>query len=154
MTKVELLAEMQSSYSAIEYQVESLTSEELVKIGVTSEWSMADLIAHLAGWLRLTLAKVAGTPLIDTKEGENSEVYWDRTNLRFIQEARKQQLPEVLDDFRASFHRLHVFVESTPESALFEQGIAATVRINSVEHLNDHLQGIVDWVTYVKSLRA
>ncbi len=85
------------------------------QIGVTEQWSVKDVIAHLTGWRRRTVARLQAA-----RRGEQEPVLpWpadmqtdDEINAWLYEANRSRSLRDVLDDSRQVFHQLMAAVDA------------------------------------------
>jgi hypothetical protein len=157
-TKTELLHEMQSGYTAFEALVASLSAEQLTAPGVNGEWSIKDILAHIAAWQ----ARAAHT----LEAVSRNEKPWDEQSVTTEEDmhlfnaktfAANQALPldQIWSDFRASYERLLAATEALSEADLFEplrfawmdgNPLRRIVEDNTFGHYPEHIVMIEDWL--------
>ncbi len=54
-SKVELLKDIQVEHARLDKMLSTLTAEEMIRPGVVGDWSVKDVLAHLAAWEQLLL---------------------------------------------------------------------------------------------------
>ncbi|HEY0756654.1 MAG TPA: ClbS/DfsB family four-helix bundle protein [Ktedonobacteraceae bacterium] len=155
--KTQLLEQMRGGYSEFEALLTPLSAEQLCTLGVNGEWTIKDILVHLAVWqTRVSLRMEANMhhtevsfAVIDNDEQMNA------FNSATFAANRARPLAEVLAEFRASVQRLDALVAAASESDLFETGRFAWLREgalwqsvagNTYEHYEEHAPMITDWL--------
>ena len=101
MTKQEMLKRIQKEREAFEAVLEGLTPEQMTAPGVMGEWSVKDILGHMAMWeSRLVTILYSNERGVSPKmlQGQ-AEV--DRVNAESYAEQRERALDRVLADFHA-----------------------------------------------------
>ena len=94
--------------------------------GAADEWTFKDVVAHLSGWRKQTIARLEAArddralePIWpaewdeeDDLEKINEWIYWENHN---------RDLHDVLTESRTQFRQLHDLVRELPEATLFER---------------------------------
>jgi Protein of unknown function (DUF1706) len=114
--KAELLAAMISGHNAWEALIARVRPEDITESGVEDDWSVKDLIAHVAtyeDWMAQLLE--AGGPNVPHVTDSMTQ---DETNAWVFEQNRKLTTDEVLTLSRASFDRLVRAVESLSPNTL------------------------------------
>jgi len=137
-----------------------------VETGVTEEWSVRDLIAHMAAYERYTAAAIfadlTGTPATtqdfygrDDAPSEAEESTDDTTNAWVVAYARRQPLDAVLAEFRWAHDRLVEAVTACEDADLDDparfpslegKSLAAILPNQCWGHHREHLPQVVDWL--------
>ncbi len=149
-SKPELLAVVGRMRADVERLVAEAGPTRMELVGVTSRWSLKDLVAHLTAWRWWSVARLEGA-LRDEEPAppwhgdldESREDDVDRINQQFYEAARDKSTPEVLRESRASFDRMEEAVLALPDGDLFRKGryawlegySAADVVLGSAAHL-------------------
>jgi hypothetical protein len=133
MNKTELLAGLRAENKAWEALLDQIGQARMDQPGVTGSWSIKDIVAHLAGWRRRTVARLqaaseAGQDPRSHGEAERS-LPWpahlqtdDEINAWLYDTNRNRPIHEVLDDSRQVFQQLAAAIESFPEAELMDPG--------------------------------
>lgn len=150
--KAELLQTIHDEHARLEGTLAPLSEARLTQPGVTGEWAIKDLLAHITFWEQSTLAGLRAA-----LRGERPE--WpsdiDGTNARAYAEHRHQPLPAVLAERRRSFGEAVALVESLSEDDLSDGGRLArqlgvpprlAIEENSSEHYREHGEEIRRWL--------
>lgn len=160
MTKDKLLEMIQSSRSRFEDLVASIDRDKLTQPGVEGEWSVKDLLTHIAvwearmlKWIRRTLKGEIPWQLANLTQDD-----LDRMNRKSFQEHKDRPLDEVLAGSDASYNMSLKAVQATPEDALLEadrfewrdgKPLWHMVAANTYWHYDDHRQAIERWLEEV-----
>ncbi len=154
MQRAELLSELKTSRDEIEDLLEGAPEEALTVSGAIGEWSVKDLLAHLAGWDAELI-----TALAKLKQGVRSDLFnfWpdekvNAANARIYQENRGRPLERVLVDFRGARKQLIRQVETLSQKELdaviskqTRRSLAEEIWHDSVEHDAEHLPELRAW---------
>ena len=127
--------------------MDSLTLEEAEKPGYYPEgWSAKDLLSHIGSWLA-----EAGVFLLRIRVGtyKLEEIDVDAMNRTFLEIMKDVPLQTVRAQASAERARMLLawgeLPELTPEAAFWIQKAGA-------EHYGEHLPGLREWVTQLRSL--
>jgi hypothetical protein len=157
-TKAELLATMQHGYTTFEAFLAPLNAELMTTPNVSGDWSIKDILVHLATWQRRA-AQILEAAQHNEKPRLNPPVKTDEEMNQFNDATfaanRARSLPDVQQDFRAAYQELVVSVEALSEEDLFEPGRFAwmqgnalweNVEGNSFGHYDEHVAVIKAWL--------
>jgi hypothetical protein len=100
--------------------------EDMLLPGVTGDWTFKDVVAHLTGWRKRTVARFAGAgqgrgPLPAEWPAELGEDV-QPINAWIYRTNRDRPLAEVLAESRQVWQQLVDLVEALPEADLMEPG--------------------------------
>ena len=154
MKRAELLQQLRSSRDGLEALLEGLPDGARETPGAAGEWSVKDLLAHLAAWEAELV-----TAMAKLKQGTRS-IYFDMSdekvdeqNARIYADNRDRSWDRVMHDFNAvrpqvirqteSFSQaeLEAVVSKKPGKRLMDYILGETA-----EHLDDHLPELRAWV--------
>jgi hypothetical protein len=121
-SKDALLEEIASERRRLEQNITAVAREEMTMPGVVGEWSMKDLLAHLAAWEQLFLSwYTAGlrgqqpqTPVV----GRGKRAI-DALNACIYEQNRARPLDDVLAEFARSYEQVLATVREIPEEDIF-----------------------------------
>ena len=154
MTKQELIARIEQEWAKLQASLDGLTEEQMhAPVGV-GEWSIKDILAHIAAWQsRLITAMFKAergfTP--DTTEGG---AIVDRLNEQWYREMKDRPFEQVWDDLDSSYHQLLKRIESWSDRDLFDpkrfawmrgDPFATYIAGDSYEHYAEHAVHIEAW---------
>ena len=157
MDKSRLLEEMSSGYIALEDILAPLDQAQMTTSGVNGDWSIKDILAHLAAWqnyllIRLQAAARNEVPSVQgilSDEDEGNTV--DRLNAGFYEENKSRSLDEVLAEFRTTYQQVVEAVQAFSDEDLFEPKRFAWMKGNALwelvpgntyGHYQEHIQSI------------
>jgi hypothetical protein len=121
MNKSEFLDGLREEYQQWEALLDQIGSERMNQSGVAADWSIKDIVAHLTGWRRRTVARLQAA-----QRGEpEPPPYWpahlqtdDEINAWIYESNRGRSVREVLDDSDQVFQQLLAAVEGLPDEVL------------------------------------
>jgi uncharacterized protein (TIGR03083 family) len=155
MTKDELLADIEREWEALQAAIDGLTDSQMTRLPVAGEWTVKDLLAHIAvceSLLVTSLYKVErGVPPAGV---DLTPAQVDRQNAQFYQEQKGRPLERVLEDLYdvhlALVNRLDGFSEAMLADAkkftwMKGRPLSAFVAEDSVEHYREHTADILAW---------
>jgi hypothetical protein len=124
MEKSELLNWLRGEYQQLEALLEQVGPARMDQPGVNGDWSMKDLVAHLAGWNRWLVARLGAA-----RRGEpEPPPPWpahlqseDEINAWIHEANRGRSVTEVLDESHQIFQQLITVVEDLPEDVRIDQ---------------------------------
>ena len=123
-TKTRIVQQLITERKRLESNVATLTPAQMVQPGVVSEWSIKDVLAHLADWeAHMPMWVVAarqGDPVAEIEPGLNWTEF-NEFNQRIYERHKEQSLEEVM----AYFHDIHLLfmemVAAMPEEEMLER---------------------------------
>lgn len=123
------LAEMRASFAEVTAVIGAIPRERLTEVGVTDEWSVRDMLAHVAGYERWVAAAIFGD--LEGRTPTNVEYYGrdaapsaaedendDTVNAWVVAHARTVSVDDTLAEVRWAHDRLVAAVEACGESDL------------------------------------
>jgi hypothetical protein len=109
----------------------------MLKPGVVGDWSVKDVLAHLADWeahMSLWLAEARAGSLVAEIETGLSWKQMDAFNERIYNRHRGQSLDEVLAYFHETHQQFMDMVEAMPEEEMLEPGRYAFIGKGTVAY--------------------
>ena len=161
MNKSSLLEEMSNGYTTLENILAPLDEAQMIIPGVNGDWSIKDILAHLAAWqnyllIRLQAAARNEVPAVQgilSDEDEGDAV--DKINAGFYEENKSRPLEEVVSDFRTTFRQIVEVVQALSDEDLFEpmrfawmkgNALWELVPGNTYGHYQEHTGSIQEWL--------
>ena len=128
VSKGEALAAIEAERAAWEDLLGEVGEDRMLEPGPVDGWSFKDLVAHLVGWDRKSLARLEAVardqpppaPPWPAELDEDRDT--DAVNAWIQEHYRDRLLGEVLQDSRETYARLGAVVAMLPEGALDEVG--------------------------------
>lgn len=154
MTKAEVLKRMERGYRSLNEVLSKLDPEQMEIPGVESQWSVKDIVAHVAEWDRRMISW-----LDEIQRGSlPREAYdWseaDRMNEEIFLENKDKPLDVVLADFRLAHQAAMDAVSRIPDETLenppsFEENpdfeLQQLIAWETWEHYEEHGEVIEEW---------
>jgi len=123
INKAKLLNDLKDEYARWEALLGDIGEAHMTQPGVTEEWSIKDIVAHLTGWRRRSVARFQAAlrhepsfsppwpPHLQTDDEINAWMYAAN---------RDRSLSDVLQESRAVFQQLVDTLSAFPEAALLD----------------------------------
>ena len=147
MDRRQLLGRLDSAWGAFEGSYAGLSDAQLMKPGVTGDWSVRDILAHVTTWEEEALTHL---PLI--LEGGTPERYSvryggiDAFNARMTEQKADLSLAAVRRQLDETHRRLIDFVRKAPEDQLSrETRFRRRLRLDTYSHYPQHAEAIRQW---------
>ncbi|MGD8760323.1 MAG: DinB family protein [Anaerolineales bacterium] len=147
MDRSQLLKKIDRAWEAFTASYAGLSDDELMQPGVTGNWSVKDIIAHVACWEEEALTNL---PIIlaGEKPPKYSHMYGgiDAFNAQRTEQARKLSLSEVLQRQEETHRRLIEFIQRAPEYQITtETRFRRRLRLDTYRHYPEHTEAIQKW---------
>lgn len=114
MSKRDFLDGVRSGRAALNIAISGLTEEQLTQEIVAGDWTVKDILAHVAAWqgeaLRSAKRAERGEP-----GGPEVEESIDEWNRRRVEERRRLPLVDVIQEFNDTYDELVRCLEGFPE---------------------------------------
>ena len=146
MDKQRLLARLDRAWAALNESYAGLPYPRLTEPGVTGDWSVKDILAHVTTWeaeaLRhLPLIIAGGRPPRYVRYGGI-----DAFNAKMTEEKRGLSLSEVLRQMEDTHGHLIDFVRRTPEAQFTrDTRFRRRLRLDTYSHYPQHAEAIRGW---------
>lgn len=119
-SKKEILADIRRERLLFEKLLNRLSEMQMLTAGVTGQWSVKDILAHIIAWEKVLLDRMngvlTGQPLKYPPIMNNKDV--DLFNEQVFLENRARPLAEVQVEFRATYAELMAELEALGEAFL------------------------------------
>ena len=157
MKKSEILTALDETREKFLDSIDGLTDEQLQEPGITGEWSVKDLMAHMARWeaeLVKLLWQARGGQRPTTFHFTQTSV--DDTNARWSREFNSLSLEQVLDDFHGvrtqTLRRVEALNDkdlTDPHAFPWAKGFPLWkwIASDSYEHEAEHTAQIREWLS-------
>lgn len=166
VTKGQLLDQLNEDRQAWDTLLSQIPRERMTETGVVADWSVKDIVAHVAAWERWASAHIAsiasGEPAIQRDQDgqelpdEVKSLDLDGFNRWLYNHNRSRPLDEVLMDEQQVYRRLVTYLRGAREDDLMTPGRfewsgehAAWQHVagNTYEHWAEHADTIRTWLT-------
>ena len=144
----ELVGYLQRARDALLASFEGLSDEQMTQLGAVGEWSVKDVLSHVASWEELALPDLARLARGDAPVLASIDLYatnFDPFNAMIMSLRRNLGLGQVLrelDIVRADFMAA---VARLPDSVLAEGQFGRLLLKITAEHDEEHAQHIQEW---------
>jgi len=139
--KAALLTFIQTEHIRLETCLKTLTEKQMLRPGVTGDWSVKDILAHLTWWEQDLIWKITSGWEIDPDPKQD---LWatDHANALIVEARRETPLAVVLADFQRSYQRILQMVEGFTEKDLANTNLYNALVINTASHYAEHCEWI------------
>ncbi len=147
MTKTQLLNKLEQAWAAFQASYAGLIDAQLTETGVTGDWSVKEILAHVTTWEEEALKYL---PLIlqGDRPPRYSVMYGgvDAFNAQMTEEKRRLPLADILAQLAETHRRLVAYIESAPdEQFTTETRFRRRVRLDTYGHYPVHTEAIRAW---------
>ncbi|HQV68626.1 MAG TPA: ClbS/DfsB family four-helix bundle protein [Thermoflexales bacterium] len=162
-TKAALLADIETTHAALEATLARVPSSQMSAPGVTGEWSVKDILAHIAMWrsraiTQMFKAEQGQPPKMEIPATLAKAANWlDLFNAQEYAAQKDRPLDRVMADFGGSHRQLVKRLRAWgDEAALFDpkrypalngRSLAETIWSDSAEHEAEHRAEIEAWLS-------
>lgn len=146
MDRQRLLRRLDKAWAALRESYVGLSDSQLTEPGVTGDWSVKDILAHVTTWegealKHLPLIIAGGRPPRYVRYGGI-----DAFNAKTTEEKRGLSLLEVLRQLDDTHGRLIDFVQRTPEAQFTrDTRFRRRLRLDTYSHYPKHAVAIREW---------
>jgi hypothetical protein len=143
-----LLTTLDKAWVALKESYAGVSDSRLTEPGVTGDWSVKDILAHVTTWegealTHLPLIIAGGRPPRYVRYGGI-----DAFNARMTTEKRDLSLSDVLRQLDDTHRRLVDFVRRTPEEHFTrDTRVRRRLRLDTYSHYPKHADAIRQWRT-------
>ena len=124
MNKSEFLDGLREEYQQWEALLNQIGEARMDQPGVAADWSIKDIIAHLTGWRRRTVARLhaaqhgEGEPPSYWPAHLQADVDLDEINAWIYESNHERPVREVLDESHHVFQQMFAAIEGLPDAVL------------------------------------
>jgi hypothetical protein len=157
MNKRDLISDIEREREQLNAVLARVPAERMTEPGVAGDWSVKDVLAHLAVW-----SSRAVTVMFQAERGGKLQVPqytspdWAELNAKDYDAQKDRPLDRILADYHGVHSQLIKRLQAWPdEPALFDsrrfpvlkgESLGAWVRSNSAEHDAEHREQIEAWL--------
>ena len=164
MTKDKFLSILRSERANWEALLSEADISHMTQPGVAGEWSLKDVIAHVAvyeEWISSVLEELMRGETKTLNSGQPEDVDVEKRNARLFRENQHHPLQEVLSFSQQAFQHLLAVVQSLSEEDLIatsprfkhllpaywpDESLWKTIAGDSYEHYHQHIPDIRAWL--------
>ncbi len=147
MNRQQLLHRLDTAWVAFKESYAGLTDAELTEPGVTDDWSVKDILAHVIIWEEEALKHLPHI-LEGGRPPRYSVTYGgiDAFNAQMIAQRRGLPLAEVLQQQDETHQRLIAFIYTIPDDQIARETRARRrLRLDTYSHYPIHTTAIREW---------
>jgi len=136
------IAQIETSWNGLMQAIAGIPEDRLTEPGAAGEWSVKDVIGHVAFWDEQAVAaaqrRLAGEP--------DQPVDWQALNEREAAARADRPLAELRDEMRQAHDRVLDTLRSLPRLAPVEAiGVCGCLSGDTYEHYDDHAADVRAW---------
>lgn len=147
MKKQQLLDKLEQAWESFHASYAGLSADQMLRPGVTEDWSVKDILAHVSWWEQESL-----THLPHILQGIRPPRYADQYggidafNAQMTEMKRGLSLSEVQAQFESTHRRLVDYLRTVPEEHFkTETRFRHRLRMDTYSHYPIHAQAIRAW---------
>ena len=153
-TKIELIESIEREYTNLQAALGGLSEEQLHRPGVVGDWTVKDVLAHIAVWQSRLITSMFKIEKDFKPETVEAQADVDRLNAQWYREQKDRDFEQIWDDLDSSYHQLLKRLDNWSDDALFDpkrckwmkgQPFAEYVLGDSAEHYAEHAAQIREW---------
>jgi uncharacterized protein (TIGR03083 family) len=147
MDKQSLLKQLDRAWAALAVSYDGLSDAQMELPGVTGDWSVKDILAHVTTWEEEALRNL---PLVlqGSRPRRYKDLYGgiDAFNAQMTEKKRSLSLADVLGQLDETHQRLTACVRSAPEEELTrDTPFRRRLRLDTYSHYPIHALAIREW---------
>lgn len=147
MTRQQLLDKLEKAWADLKASYAGMSEAQMMQPGVTGEWSVKDILAHVTTWEEEALRML---PLILNGQTppRYADLYGGLNAFNAQMSAQKRDLPldEVLAQLDATHRRLIEVVQRAPDDQItHETSFRRRLRLDTYSHYPEHARAIRAW---------
>ncbi len=147
MTKTQLLNKLEQAWAALQASYTGLIDAQLTETGVTGDWSVKEILAHVTTWEEEALKYL---PLIlqGDRPPRYSVMYGgvDAFNAQMTEAKRRLPLADILGQLAETHRQLVAYIENAPdEQFTTDTRFRRRVRLDTYGHYPVHTEAICAW---------
>jgi len=154
--KAALRAVTVQARAALDAELAGLSEEQMLEAGVIDDWSVKDVLAHIAGWERMFIGWLDALMRGERPDrpANIDEAWVNETNARLYRENGEKTLADVLAESRAAHEAMLALIDRLTEEELFDPNhfpwtrghdMAPWLRGNADEHYAEHTVQLRAW---------
>lgn len=153
MKKEQLVAKLEGAWADLQASYAGLTDARMTEPGVTGDWSVKDILAHVTAWEQEAI-KFLPVILEGGRPPRYSVTYGgiDAFNARTVEQKRDVPLEEVLREMEDTHRRLMAYVRDAPDEEItHETRFRRRLGWDSYKHYPQHAKAIREWRARVEA---
>ncbi len=147
MNREQLIGKIEKAWLALLDSIAGLDERQLTQPGVTGDWSVVDILGHVAAWEEEALKHLPHI-LEGKRPPRYSDLYGgiDAFNALKVEENRRYSPAEARARFEDTHRRLLDYLRDAPEEQIAtETRYRRRIRLDTYSHYPIHTQAIREW---------
>ena len=147
MNREQLLKRLNTAWTALKESYAGLSASQMMEAGVTGDWSVKDILAHVSVWEEEALKHLPHI-LKGERPPRYSVTYGgiDAFNALMMEEKRKLSLGVVLEQLEETHQRLIYYIQGAPEEQFTQETrFRRRIRLDTYSHYPIHAKAIQEW---------
>ncbi len=144
--KAEILEQIRTTHHELEDVLARVEPARMTEPGVNGEWSVKDVLAHIAWWEQHLLRRLrTGHDDLD-EEGVDGRETTDRANAEIFAANRERPLAEVHAEYDASYREVLATIEGMSEDELASDEAYDAIGWDTFRHYPEHTAMLGKWL--------
>jgi hypothetical protein len=144
----QLAGELEQARSELRASYQGLSEEQITRLGAVGEWSVKDVLSHVASWEEVMLPDLArlvrgDTPVLASMDLETAD--FDPFNAMIMSLRRNLPLDQVLRELDICRADVMAALARLPDAALAQGQFARFLLQITAVHDREHAEGIRQW---------
>jgi hypothetical protein len=147
MNRQQLLHKLEKAWADFKESYTGLTEAQMLEPGITGDWSVRDLVAHVSWWEEEALMHLPH--ILSGKRSRRYSVLYggiDAFNALMRDQKSSLSLVEVLKEAAETHQRLVEYINGIPEEQIgLEERFRRRLRLDTYSHYPMHARAIRAW---------
>lgn len=149
--KTEMLQRVRTTRDAFDEALAAVPPERMTEPGVNGDWTVKDLLAHIAWWDRHLLQRLRTGQEPLYAPGDDPREVTVAANAAIFTEHHDRPLDDVRAEFDAAHRELLAALEALPPEVAADEEMYDTVGADTFGHYPDHAETLRAWLAAPKS---
>jgi len=144
----QLVKDLEQARNELRASYQGLSDEQMTQAGAVGEWSVKDVLSHVASWEEVALPDLTRLARGDMPTLASIDLYsanFDNFNALIMSLRRNLPLDQVLRELDITRADFMTAVSRLPDSALVEGQFGRILVQITAEHDREHAEGIRQW---------
>jgi len=144
--KTEILDQIHATRQPLEEALAQLDATRMTEPGVNGEWSVKDVLAHVAWWEQLRAQSLRTGSDDVYMEGVDLNASTDQVNAQVFAANHDRPLAGVRADFDAAHRELLSAIEALSDDELASEDTYEAIAWDTFRHYPEHTAMLTDWI--------
>lgn len=144
----QLARKLEKARNDLRASFEGLSDEQMTRPGAVGEWSLKDVLSHVASWAEMSLPDLARLARGDAPILGSIDLYatnYDPMNAMIMSLRRDLPLAQVLRELEIGHADFMAAVARLPDSVLVDGQFGRVLVQITAEHDEEHAQHVLEW---------